>query len=204
MVIKRIINKQFNTNTYLIKTDENSSSVIVIDPGENCVETIIAIAGKDAENVFILLSHEHFDHITGVNAIREKFSNCILVASEKCGERITDPKKNFSHYANRPISCNPPEFIIKTPGQIENFCGLPIQFYPWEGHSPGGMLIKIEDSVLTGDQIIKDKKTITNLPDCNRQKVEECVAFMRNNFAPETILMPGHGDSLRLKDLNIY
>mgnify|MGYP000959744872 CR=1 FL=1 len=131
MVIKRIINKQFNTNTYLIKTDENSSSVIVIDPVENCVETIIAFAGKDAENVFILLSHEHFDHITGVNTIREKFFSCTLVASEKCGERITDPKKNFSHYANMPISCNQPEFCIKTSGHTENISGLPIQCYPW-------------------------------------------------------------------------
>ena len=48
---------------------------------------------------FAILTHEHYDHISGVNELKSRYG-CKVWASSKCAERITDINNNFSRYFN--------------------------------------------------------------------------------------------------------
>lgn len=49
-----------------------------------------------------MLTHEHFDHITGIERLRSR-TNSKIICSKVCAERICDSKKNLSFYYGEPI-----------------------------------------------------------------------------------------------------
>ena len=51
--------------------------------------------------ITVLLTHEHFDHIAGLNQLRGVCApSCVVIAGETCSERIQDTKANLSAYAD--------------------------------------------------------------------------------------------------------
>ena len=105
------------THTYLL---EEGNHVLMIDPTD--CEGVLERC-RDAESVTVLLTHEHFDHVSGLNKLRERrasclpaFSglgdncgiaisentnySCLVIACKICSERIQDAKANMSVYAD--------------------------------------------------------------------------------------------------------
>ena len=71
MQVLTIKNQPIDSNCYLIY-EEDCKSCIVIDPGTNgSKEVIKLIHSKKLITDFVILTHEHFDHIWGVNALVE-------------------------------------------------------------------------------------------------------------------------------------
>ncbi len=78
-------------NSYLIEED---GFVVIIDPGQDgVVETEIDSKGYLPE--YILLTHEHFDHVQDLEAVRDKYS-VPVIASRTCSERLGNPETNLS------------------------------------------------------------------------------------------------------------
>ena len=75
---------------------ENGKAVI-IDP---CVseEAKKYLQSQNIEDIIVLLTHEHYDHISGVNWLRENFPETRVVCSEACSKAIMSPHKNLSAY----------------------------------------------------------------------------------------------------------
>ena len=75
----------------LIEADQ----ALVIDPidSDDAFEYL-----RPFREIIVLLTHEHFDHICGLNRIRAEH-NCTVIAHEKCSERIQSSKTNFSAMA---------------------------------------------------------------------------------------------------------
>lgn len=116
MKVERFTWGFLETHTYLL---EEGNHVLVIDPTDqdDVLEKCCC-----ASSVTVLLTHEHFDHASGLNKLREErasclpeFSwerdnysieisgslnfSCLVIAGETCSERIQDTKANMSVYA---------------------------------------------------------------------------------------------------------
>ena len=77
---------------------EEDKHLLIIDPGEHAA---VLERCKEAPSVTVLLTHEHFDHISGLNRIRDLCaSSCRVIAGATCSERIQDEKGNLSAYAD--------------------------------------------------------------------------------------------------------
>lgn len=77
---------------------EEDKHLLIIDPGEHAA---VLERCKEAPSVTVLLTHEHFDHISGLNRIRDLCaSSCRVIAGATCSERIQDTKANLSAYAD--------------------------------------------------------------------------------------------------------
>ena len=64
-----IMDDGFETNTYIV-TDEETGETLVVDPSlpeEKLIEKL-----KPEKVKYILITHGHFDHIGGVNFVKEK------------------------------------------------------------------------------------------------------------------------------------
>ena len=177
-----------------------NNEALVIDPNISD-EAFRLLSESGVSKVLILLTHEHCDHITGVNWFREHFETTVL-CSEKCAENIEKPDKNFSQYFDvllmgkntdlhmKPFSCSADKTFR---GDVElHWNGHKLYLRECPGHSEGSICIILDDMyAFTGDYLIPNQKVFTNIPGGNKKIYNETTVpylVTLNKF----IIMPGH------------
>lgn len=196
------------SNMYVVVRD---AAALVIDP---CVSPKAEklLAEHHVARCDILLTHEHFDHISGVNRLRELYS-CRVICSESCAERISDPRKNaaatfqalfLGHNAQdqeRAALCADPSYHCSADlvyrGKMQlDWQGISLELSEAPGHSPGSQLIwgSCGNFVFTGDSLIPGVPVITRLPGGSRPVYLEKTLPQLRTIPTEGIVLPGHGN----------
>lgn len=80
MKIFRLLNHVARENTYLLVNDQG---IIVVDPGSDVDHIQEKIASFDKPVVAILITHAHYDHIMGLDVIRDAFGHPPVYISDK-------------------------------------------------------------------------------------------------------------------------
>lgn len=188
---------------------------LIIDPcvSENAMKYL---HDHKVNNVMIILTHEHWDHISGVNWLRENFSECIVWCSEMCDKNIKSSIKNGSKYL-KALFIDKPAEKVEEANKIKPFvCFSDVTFVgekklSWEGydinlretpgHSPGSICIFIDDKYLfTGDSLIKDTPVITRLLGGSKSEYNEFTLPFLKSLNKNVYIYPGHGESGYLRD----
>ena len=73
------------------------NKALIVDP---CVSEDAKALLKESgvEQLLVLLTHEHYDHISGVNWLRDNFEDVHVLCSKICGDLIQKPNKNLSSF----------------------------------------------------------------------------------------------------------
>lgn len=194
-----------DSNMYLIPENDNR---LIIDPNISA-EAERILAKLQIRECTVLLTHEHYDHISGVNRLRERYP-CQVICSETCANGIRDPKKNAARYfeamfLNRD---NTVRAFVKTlidttytccadetyKGQLKlRWNGLILQLTETQGHSPGSQCIRIENCYFTGDTLIQGQSVITRFPGGSKKSYEEMARPYVKRILPGSMIFPGHG-----------
>ncbi len=199
-------------NTYVI-ADEGRA--LVIDACSEGVEEELKARGLVPD--YLLLTHEHCDHLWGVNAIRARFPGVRTAAHRSCSEALGDPKRNkakqYHIYAtlrfgesyrneearNRGFSCDPAEIVF--------WEELRLSWHGWKfvcrhapGHSPGSILIHMEGvGVFSGDSILRED-TFLEFDGGDEEEFRRVTLPLIRGIPYETVIFPGHGEVFRMKE----
>lgn len=178
-----------------------NDTALIIDP---CVDSC-AFAALNAANVtevLVLLTHEHCDHITGVNWFRENFDTRVI-CSAKCAENIKDSKKNLSEYFDillmdkpnsnyhmKPFDCRADEWFDEEKHIKWHTHDLYLRRIP--GHSEGSICILLDNKyAFTGDYLIPGQKVFTHIPGGSRREyIVKALPYL--NTLREKNILPGH------------
>lgn len=190
------------SNMYLLT--ENSHG-IVIDPYDGFAAQI---AEECQEIDYILLTHEHYDHISGANALRERYG-CPVVCGEACGRRIRNSTHNFSRYyeayaviqTGEPPPAGLPPVAEYFTYADEVFSGQRTLFWQGHelvltetpGHSPGSICILADETRLfSGDTLLPGDVTVTRFPGGSGRQYQEIALPYLKKLPGETLVYPGH------------
>jgi len=182
---------------------------LVIDPSVN-EQAEEMLKRACVSKCTILLTHEHFDHISGVNRLRKMF-DCQVVCSKTCGDLIQNPRKNgassfIALFLDKdqevrknmeaqldPGYCCTADVVYESETTMD-WHGLSILMKELPGHSKGSQIIQIaEKYVFTGDNLVPDKKTITRLPGSSRADFETKALPYLCSISEDSVIYPGHG-----------
>lgn len=193
--------------------------VLVIDPHEN-KEAEKLLNDHGVKEVVILLTHEHFDHISGVNFFRERW-NCKVYGNQKCKEMVLDPARNLSaFYMAMFITKSKQEqemaqelFVEQYSCQVDvefegimdmEFDNLSIKMIETPGHSPGSICIIINQKyIFTGDSLVGGNKVITRAPGGSRKEYSGITRPFLEGPQEDMIVFPGHGEEGERKDFEL-
>ncbi|MFT4645276.1 MAG: hydroxyacylglutathione hydrolase [Planctomycetota bacterium] len=193
IIVEKLINKPVDSNTYIL-SDSESENCLIIDPGNQDISKLVhyfSVIGKTP--IAILLTHEHFDHIYGVNELLKSYPDIKIYGSLKTIERIQNKRKNLSFYYNQVgyeiLNANF-EIILDDSITINSF---EIKVLKTTGHTDSSLSYLVEKKLFTGDFLIKNESTITKLPSGNRLDFLSSFKKFKNSIN-ESIIYPGHGD----------
>lgn len=194
MIVTRIINNPVYSNCYILHNNGNSDALL-IDPGSADVSAILAyLEGNCLNPVYIFLTHEHFDHIWGVDQLRHLFGSKVI-ATDMCSEAITNPKRNLSLFYNQVgFSSNVADICISDRTFIMDRNNQRIICFKTPGHTIGSMCILVDSKLFTGDTLLKNDKTVTKLPGGDAESLKESVDTILALRDEIEIIYPGHGD----------
>lgn len=189
-VIKKSLG-QMGTNCYVI-WDEKSLEAAVIDPGFED-QRIIDIIKENKLNVkYILLTHGHFDHLGGVNQIKQLTGAKVLI-HENDAECLTESRRNLSFLAGMSMELEPADGFLKEDDPIV-LGNISIRVIHTPGHSKGGVCLLADDVLFSGDTLFSTSIGRTDFVDGDLNELLSGITAKLFILPDSTKVLPGHGD----------
>lgn len=146
MQIHELVVGPLKTNCYIVTSDQNHA--VIIDPGFEAERIVAKIRELGAKPKFILLTHGHFDHIGGVNALKKTFPEMKSVIMREDEDICLDPS-----LINKEIGVVTQPEMLFADGDIVKLDDLSFKFIATPGHTKGSACIICEDKLFTGDTL---------------------------------------------------
>ena len=203
MKFKQIKNTPVDSNCYVVYDKALGKECIVVDPGSEKNEGLLEfLLTENLTPSHIILTHEHFDHCWGIEGLRTKYPQVKLVCSAECSIAIQDKKRNHSIFYQQP------GFVLQEADiKLENvFWSLKwqdrdLKFYPVKGHTSAGIIFCCGSLLFTGDELIKDIRTVTKLKTGSKEKLNDSIELLESLKGSGWLVCPGHGETF---DLDSY
>ena len=186
MKIDHIILGAFETNCYILRSNETTRECLIIDTGLEAGRLIEFLKQHKLNPVAVILTHGHPDHTAGVATLRENFPNIKVYIHKLDVEMFT------SSLVPRPSSIVP-ILLLKEQGYIEQ-ADIKLQVLHTPGHTPGGICLYSEDErlVFTDDTLFADSVGRTDLGG-NMAQLIKSIREKLFTLPDDTNVYPGHG-----------
>ena len=217
MEIRQFVWDVVDSNSWLITEGNNGLLIDAIDSKELYQEIM------RLDSLTIILTHSHFDHIYGLNQIREIRSDAKVIATRLCSDYLGNIYKNMSSSATAfmvfysgsndievdPITCSPADVVFDDEHEFM-WCDHRIRLAAFHGHSADSLIAFIDDRMMFSGDTILPIPTITRFPSGSTKIFwEEDMPRLRAIRAIKAIstmdggmtVYPGHGDAGRLDEM---
>ncbi len=185
MEIKKVIAGIYGANCYIVM-DENTKDAVVIDPGGDVDDILKAIDAIGAKVNYILLTHGHLDHTSGVEELKN-ITKAMVCMSKEDDDLITKGEHLFG-----PLIEGGADKLLKQ-GDIIKVSSLELTCIDTPGHTPGGMCFLIENCVFTGDTLFAGSIGRTDFAGGDFNTIITSIKSKLLCLPGDTIVYPGHG-----------
>ena len=175
--IERLELGPWGTNAYIVICLQTRDSVLIDAPGD--ASTIMERL-KGTNPKYILLTHNHMDHIGALSELRSNLK--VPVAA---------------HAADAKSLLSPPEVLLSD-GDIVSFGNTKLKVSHTPGHTPGSLCFLASNYLISGDTIFPGGPGKTRTPTDLRQIIKSITDKILA-LPDDTQIYPGHGDSTVLK-----
>jgi hydroxyacylglutathione hydrolase len=198
MILETRAVEPFMKNGYVLGCEATRQGV-VIDPGDE-VEQLIDAARQHALSIaYILLTHAHLDHITGVARAKEAFGAPVGLHRDDnfLYEAVVQQGLAFGFdVARQP----PVDLFYDGPGPWA-FGRLSAWVHHTPGHCPGGVCLAVgrddssERTLFVGDTLFAGSIGRTDLPGGSLPTLLRSIREVLFSFPDETVVYSGHGEA---------
>lgn len=153
MLIKTLPVGQLETNCYVV-TNESTLECVVIDPGDESNTILDYIESNHLKCTAVMITHGHYDHTGAADAVAEETGATVYMNSRDDARVIESRQLPYRL---------PDNGINYDDGDIIDTAGLRFEIIATPGHTPGGVTIKCEDCLFTGDTLFRGSLGRTDL-----------------------------------------
>ncbi len=189
--IHDITNSIFTSKTYILSR-EGSDKAWLVDIGD--VEPVLDYLNEKKLTVQgVFLTHAHFDHIYGLEALVEHFPSCNVFVTQYAKEALASDKLNMSRYHGDRINYDIDNVTVVHEGESMTLYEDEPQmvFYETPGHNPGCLTMVWNNYIFTGDAYIPGVGANTKLPGADKELAKQSLERILKLAQGRTILS-GH------------
>lgn len=187
----------FQKNAYMVGC-ETTRDAVVIDPGDE-VEQLVEAVRADALRVrYVLLTHAHLDHITGVARAKEAFDAPVVLheADLPLYRAVVQQGLMFG----LKVEAQPPVDRFYSSGECIVFGRYEARVHHTPGHSPGGVCLQVGPAgtpgpdLFVGDTLFAGSIGRTDLPGGDYPTLIQSIRTVLFGFGDDARVYPGHGE----------
>ena len=182
--------RQFGTNSYLVE-DEATHDAAVIDANLEPQLMIDLVRKRQANVKAILLTHTDVDHIAGLPALLEALGPIPVAVHDEERHVVADGRPLRREFG---ASMDPMDNIVSlAEGETFRAGSLDFEVLHTPGHSPGGVTLKIGDSLFTGDALFAGSIGRSDFANSNGRALLEGINAKLLSQPDELVVYSGHG-----------
>lgn len=202
LVIKMLQVGAVCTNCY-VAYHKDTKEGFVVDPGDEAGRIKSVIDAEGVEVKAILLTHGHFDHAGGVEALRTYYPVPVY-AHEKEKETMEDMSLNLCGMIGKREVYHATDFVKD--GDIIEIAGFQIKILFTPGHTIGGVCyyIEKEQTLFSGDSLFCQSIGRTDFP---RGSMSDLIRSVKEKLLvlPDYVnVYPGHNELTTIGDEKCY
>jgi hydroxyacylglutathione hydrolase len=163
------------SNAYMLVCQQTTESVVIDTPG-NAVRIIQQV--KDTNPRYILITHNHFDHLGGLAGVRSELKVPVAAHALDAG----------------PIN---PDILLND-GDTVAFGRITLRVLHTPGHTPGSICFLTGKYLISGDTLFPGGPGKTGSPEALKQ-ITESITDKLLVLPDDTRVYSGHGDATILK-----
>jgi hydroxyacylglutathione hydrolase len=186
----------FFKNGFVIGCEQTREAVL-IDPGDE-VPSLLSFAVQNQLAIrYILLTHAHVDHVTGVAAAKRALHVPVYLHRDDLFlyERAVQTGALFGLN----VEPQPPIDEFYTPNQVIPFGTYEVRPHHTPGHCPGGVCLQVGKKgevgkeLFVGDTLFAGAIGRTDLPGADHATLIASIRNVLLAFDDDAIVHPGHG-----------
>jgi 2-aminobenzoylacetyl-CoA thioesterase len=150
-------------NVYLVQ-GEQASALIEVGVSGVADDVVRQLELLRVSPTFLVVTHPHADHVTGLAALQERFPQALVVTGEGAEEFLAHPKtaenlvkedRHMSEFlaahgitpGRRPVEAPPPVFncLVAADGDEMDLGGKTLRFLAVKGHSPAQLAVHVPE-----------------------------------------------------------
>jgi hydroxyacylglutathione hydrolase len=198
MIIEVHASAPFFKNGFVLGCEETHEGVVV-DPGDEVDLLLSAVEQHGLSIRYILLTHAHLDHVTGVARAKQTLNVPVVLhqADNFLYENVVQQGMMFGLR----VEAQPPIdsfYDGEGPWRFGRY-GAWVHHTP--GHCPGGVCLAVgredqaERTLFVGDTLFAGSIGRTDLPGGDLETLLASIRGVLFRFPDNTIVWPGHGES---------
>lgn len=182
MVIKTVLLTEVATNCYIV-ADEKAKLCAIIDPGAFNPHILETVREEGWTVKAILLTHAHYDHTRGIPALRKELPG-VPVYVHPAEAKMTKPFFYIEEMG---------ELTFYEDGDHVKVGDLDFEVLHTPGHTAGSVVLRVENTLFTGDTLFKGSMGRTDLPGGSYEDMKASLKRLGALEGDLTVL-PGHMD----------
>ncbi len=192
MIVECSTNPQFVSNTYLL-ADGAGGPAFFIDAGGPVQPLVEAAERLGLDPTHVLLTHHHYDHVSDVPALRERWPGLRVLSSAR--ERALLAAAGMPGLGEEDVEVMDDSAVLR-------FGGLEVRALPTPGHTAGMLSLVVTTSgdpspaaVFTGDTLFKGSVGGVHAPGHSTYAdLRESIMGTLMGLDPATVIYPGHAE----------
>jgi hydroxyacylglutathione hydrolase len=184
VIVERVEHPQFLSNAYLVYEGPGGSGVLI--DSNDVTDPLVDLVERERITItHILLTHHHYDHVVGLQALRERVGDPPVLAHELTRELVVDPVDE----------------AIGEGSAIESG-GLRIEVLETPGHCADHLALLVDGTdVFTADVLFKGTVGGTRAPGATGfGDLRSSIMDKLMKLPPATRVHPGHREATAVGD----
>ena len=177
---------------------ETTREGVLIDPGDEVDELLDVVRAQQLTMRYILLTHAHLDHITGVG--RAKAALGVPVGLHQADNFLYEAVVQQGRAFGFAVEAQPAVDFFYEPNATFTFGTYTVTVRHTPGHCPGGVCLTIEGAnqsdrrLFVGDTLFAGSIGRTDLPGGDLQVLLQSIRDVLFAYPDDTPVHSGHGE----------